>query len=191
MTKKAKKVPFDPKVFLATTNGGRSLSADGIAGGRDKWAGRHYVPRLCENEIGFGRNAERRTNFCVFLLCARPQRPCGPDVCKTRRSNFLNSLRISSPSTDFRKRAGPPALSQVRHHSKLQLSQVQHWKRSATSPGGRRRLCRIYAVRNDVNLALVPQLIDFAGAPYGNRTRVSAVKGAVIPIIVRQIGLVT
>jgi hypothetical protein len=26
MTKKAKKVPFDAKVFLATTNGGRSLS---------------------------------------------------------------------------------------------------------------------------------------------------------------------
>jgi CRP/FNR family cyclic AMP-dependent transcriptional regulator len=26
MTKKAKKVPFDPKVFLATTNGGRALS---------------------------------------------------------------------------------------------------------------------------------------------------------------------
>jgi CRP/FNR family transcriptional regulator, cyclic AMP receptor protein len=26
MTKKAKKVPFDPKVFLATANGGRSLS---------------------------------------------------------------------------------------------------------------------------------------------------------------------
>ena len=26
MTKKAKKVPFDPKAFLATTNGGRSLS---------------------------------------------------------------------------------------------------------------------------------------------------------------------
>jgi CRP/FNR family cyclic AMP-dependent transcriptional regulator len=25
MAKKAKKVPFDPKVFLATTNGGRSL----------------------------------------------------------------------------------------------------------------------------------------------------------------------
>src|SRR5258706_10850037 len=25
-------------------------------------------PRLCENEIWFGRNAERRTNFCVFLL---------------------------------------------------------------------------------------------------------------------------
>ena len=26
MTKKAKKVPFDPKVFLATVNGGRSIS---------------------------------------------------------------------------------------------------------------------------------------------------------------------
>jgi CRP/FNR family transcriptional regulator, cyclic AMP receptor protein len=26
MTKKAKKVPFDSKVFLATTNGGRALS---------------------------------------------------------------------------------------------------------------------------------------------------------------------
>jgi hypothetical protein len=26
MTKKAKKVPFDPKVFLATANGGRTLS---------------------------------------------------------------------------------------------------------------------------------------------------------------------
>jgi CRP/FNR family transcriptional regulator, cyclic AMP receptor protein len=26
MTKKAKKVPFDPKAFLATANGGRSLS---------------------------------------------------------------------------------------------------------------------------------------------------------------------
>jgi CRP-like cAMP-binding protein len=26
MTKKAKKVPFDPKAFLATTNGGQSLS---------------------------------------------------------------------------------------------------------------------------------------------------------------------
>jgi CRP/FNR family transcriptional regulator, cyclic AMP receptor protein len=26
MTKKAKKVPFDPKVFLATVNGGRSVA---------------------------------------------------------------------------------------------------------------------------------------------------------------------
>jgi CRP/FNR family transcriptional regulator, cyclic AMP receptor protein len=26
MTKKAKKVPFDPKVFLATVNGGRSIA---------------------------------------------------------------------------------------------------------------------------------------------------------------------
>jgi CRP/FNR family cyclic AMP-dependent transcriptional regulator len=26
MTKKAKKVPFDPKLFLATANGGRTLS---------------------------------------------------------------------------------------------------------------------------------------------------------------------
>jgi hypothetical protein len=26
MTKKAKKVPFDPRVFLATVNGGRSIS---------------------------------------------------------------------------------------------------------------------------------------------------------------------
>ena len=26
MTKKAKKVPFDPKIFLATVNGGRSIS---------------------------------------------------------------------------------------------------------------------------------------------------------------------
>jgi hypothetical protein len=29
MTKKAKKVPFDPKAFLATTNGGRALSKYG------------------------------------------------------------------------------------------------------------------------------------------------------------------
>jgi hypothetical protein len=27
---------------------------------------------LCENEIRFGRNAERKTNFCVFLLSASP-----------------------------------------------------------------------------------------------------------------------
>ena len=30
---------------------------------------------LCENEIGFGRSAERKTNFFVFLPSASPQSP--------------------------------------------------------------------------------------------------------------------
>jgi hypothetical protein len=35
-----------------------------------------YGSWLCENEIRFGRNAERKTNFCVFfLLSASPQSP--------------------------------------------------------------------------------------------------------------------
>jgi hypothetical protein len=34
----------------------------------------HTWPRLCENEIGFGRNAEPRTIFCVFCS-ARGHKP--------------------------------------------------------------------------------------------------------------------